>query len=258
MAWDILSVCGWPIAGSRNDHQTPPQQAPPRVTLVQEQSGVDGAFLLAMLLTNHLKRSGDNRVLLFAAHHNAAHYTAACQKLTFNAASAIQSGQLRIVDVLAAVYGGATAGPALLQLISDRVAEAGPTSNTLIIVDDLTCLGAMMGGGSGENAVIDFVERLLLPLHPAAAQCVLKVNVSECYERLCTFLADLAEVIVGLGPLPSGASHELDGILTVYRRQSTSYPLLGALREPAKTLLYKVHDRLVRTYLPGEVGIKNL
>ena len=75
---------------------------------------------------------------------------------------------------------------------------------------------------------------------------------------LCTFLADLAEVIVGLGPLPSGASHELDGILTVYRRQSTSYPLLGALREPAKTLLYKVHDRLVRTYVPGEVGIKNL
>uniref|UniRef100_A0A182KEA2 Elongator complex protein 6 n=1 Tax=Anopheles christyi TaxID=43041 RepID=A0A182KEA2_9DIPT len=251
MVWDILSVCGWPIAGSRED-----VPIAPRITLVEEQSGVDGSFLLAMLMTNHLKRSVSNRVLLFAAHHTAAHYTAACQKLTFNTASALQSGHLRIVDMLAELYGsvatgGRTTGAELLQLISDRLAEVGP-SNTLVIVDDLTFYSTMHPVvGSGENAVIDFVEQQLL-LHTTAPDChfVLKVNVSECYERLCTFLRDLADVIVELGPLPSGSFHELD--------EQSTLPLLSALRESSKTLLYKVHDRLVRTYVPGEVGIKNL
>uniref|UniRef100_A0A182P2X6 Elongator complex protein 6 n=1 Tax=Anopheles epiroticus TaxID=199890 RepID=A0A182P2X6_9DIPT len=254
MVWDILSVCGWPIAGSRDD-------APkaPRVTLVQEQSGVDGSFLLAMLMTNHLKRSVDNRVLLFAGHHNAAHYTAACQKLTFNTASAIQSGHLRIVDVLAELYNGrgSTGGPELLQLISTQLAEA-QNPNTLIIVDDLTLYATVHPVG-GENSVIDFVEqRLLLQTLASDRYFVLKVNASECYERFCTCLNDLADVVVDVGPLPSGSFHELDGILTVHRKQSSAYPLISTLRDPPKTLLYKVHDRLVRTYVPGEVGIKNL
>uniref|UniRef100_A0A182LSQ7 Elongator complex protein 6 n=1 Tax=Anopheles culicifacies TaxID=139723 RepID=A0A182LSQ7_9DIPT len=251
MVWDVLSVCGWPIAGSREE---PPKA--PRVTLIQEQSGVDGSFLLAMLMTNHLKRSTDNHVLLLAANHSAAHYTAACQKLTFNTASAIQSGHLCIVDVLAELYagGGRLNGPELLQLISDRLSGEPSKSNTLVIVDDLTFYITMQLT-NGENVVIDFVEQLL----NTASQdhFVLKVNVSECYERFCTFLVDMADVIVTLEPLPSGSFRELDGILTVHRKQST-YPLMSAVREQSKTLLYKVQDRMVRTYVHGEVGIKNL
>uniref|UniRef100_A0A182XVQ5 Elongator complex protein 6 n=1 Tax=Anopheles stephensi TaxID=30069 RepID=A0A182XVQ5_ANOST len=255
MVWDILSVCGWPVAGSRDD----PPMEPPRVTLLQEQSGVDGSFLLAMLMTNHLKQSADNHVLLVAANHNAAHYTAACQKLTFNTASAIQTGQLCIVDVLAELYasGGSLGSPELLQLINGRI-SGYDKRNTLIIVDDLTFYSTMHSAGSGENAVIDFIEQLL---HTTTAahhhRMVLKVNASECYERLCTFLIDLADVTVSLGPLPSGSFRELDGILTVHRKQS-AYPLMSAVREQSKTLLYKVHDRMVRTYVHGEVGIKNL
>ncbi|XP_050070900.1 uncharacterized protein LOC126558864 [Anopheles maculipalpis] len=252
MVWDILSVCGWPVAGSRDESSNPP----PRVTLVQEQSGVDGSFLLAMLMTNHLKRSADNHVLLLAANHNAAHYTAACQKLTFNTASAIQTGHLCIVDVLSELYtsGGSLGGPELMQLISGRLSEHSKSNNTLLIVDDLTFYSTLHLD-DGENAVIDFIEQLLTTT--AHDHFVLKVNVSECYERLCTFLNDMADVMVTLGPLPSGSFRELDGILTVHRKQP-SYPLMSAVREQCKTLLYKVHDRMVRTYVHGEVGIKNL
>uniref|UniRef100_A0A182SP49 Elongator complex protein 6 n=1 Tax=Anopheles maculatus TaxID=74869 RepID=A0A182SP49_9DIPT len=251
MVWDILSVCGWPVAGSGDDSPN----APPRVTLIQEQSGVDGNFLLAMLMTNHLKRSADNHVLLLAANHNAAHYTAACHKLTFNTASAIQTGHLCIVDVLSELYTSSDSlgGPELLQLINDRLSEHRK-SNTLVIVDDLTFYSTMQLT-KGENAVIDFVEQLLETT--AHDHFVLKVNVSECYERLCTFLIDMADVLVTLEPLPSGSLRELDGILTVYRKQ-LSYPLVSAVREKSKTLLYKVHDRMVRTYVHGEIGIKNL
>ncbi|XP_053659204.1 uncharacterized protein LOC128708268 [Anopheles marshallii] len=252
MVWDVLSVCGWPIAGSKDE--TPPNA--PRVTLIQEQSGVDGSFLLALLMTNHLKRSTDNHVLLLAANHGAAHYTAACQKLTFNTASAVQSGHLRIVDVLSELHtsAGRSNGPALLQLIGGRLSSEASKPNTLVLVDDLTFY-ITMHLANGENAVIDFVEQLL---HTATHDhFVLKVNVAECYERLCTFLIDMADVTVTLEPLPSGSFRELDGILTVHRKQSTS-GLMSAVRDQSKALLYKVHDRMVRTYVHGEVGIKNL
>uniref|UniRef100_A0A182RXY8 Elongator complex protein 6 n=1 Tax=Anopheles funestus TaxID=62324 RepID=A0A182RXY8_ANOFN len=155
MVWDVLSVCGWPIAGSRDE--SPP--AAPRVTLIQERSGVDGSFLLAMLMTNHLKRSTNNHVLLVAANHSAAHYTAACQKLTFNTASAVQSGHLCIVDALSELYtsGGHLNGPELLHLIEGRLSSEPSKTNTLVLVDDLTCFIAMHPT-NGENAVIDFVE----------------------------------------------------------------------------------------------------
>ncbi|XP_049276598.1 uncharacterized protein LOC125760475 [Anopheles funestus] len=252
MVWDVLSVCGWPIAGSRDE--SPP--VAPRVTLIQERSGVDGSFLLAMLMTNHLKRSTNNHVLLVAANHSAAHYTAACQKLTFNTASAVQSGHLCIVDALSELYtsGGHWNDPELLHLIEGRLSSEPSKTNTLVLVDDLTCFIAMHPT-NGENAVIDFVEQLLnTATHD---HFVLKVNVAECYERFCTFLLDMADVSVTLEPLPSGSFRELDGILTVHRKQTTSQ-LMPAVREQSKALLYKVHDRMVRTYVHGEVGIKNL
>ncbi|XP_052901975.1 uncharacterized protein LOC128309586 [Anopheles moucheti] len=253
MVWDVLSVCGWPIAGSRDE--TPPTA--PRVTLIQEQSGVDGSFLLALLMTNHLKRRTDNHVLLVAANHSAAHYTAACQKLTFNTAAAVQSGHLCIVDVLSELHtsGGRSNGAELLQLISGRLSSEASKTNTLVLVDDLTFY-ITMHLANGENAVIDFVEQLL---HNTATHdhLVLKVNVAECYERLCTFLIDMADVTVTLEPLPSGSFRELDGILTVHRKHSTSR-LMSAVQTQSKALLYKVQDRMVRTYVHGEVGIKNL
>uniref|UniRef100_A0A182N6L4 Elongator complex protein 6 n=1 Tax=Anopheles dirus TaxID=7168 RepID=A0A182N6L4_9DIPT len=249
---DIPSVCGWPMAGSKEDGQQRP-----RVTLVQERSGVDGSFLLSMLLTNHLKANRDNRVVLFTTHHNAAHYAAACQKLTFNTSSAIQSKHLCIVDMLSEMYNAPStmSGSVILQFVHQRLSEL-PLENTLIIVDDLTFYGVMQPA-DGDNVVISFVEDLVSRCNrQPGSSLILKVNVADCYERLCAHLADMTDTNVTLEPLPSGSYNECDGILTVHRK--CPYPLLSALCEQPKTVLFKVHDRNVHTFRRGEAGIKNL
>uniref|UniRef100_A0A182QN34 Elongator complex protein 6 n=1 Tax=Anopheles farauti TaxID=69004 RepID=A0A182QN34_9DIPT len=249
---DIPSLCGWPLTGSKEDGPKPPH-----VTLVQERTGVDGSFLLAVLLTNHLKSSRDNHVVLFTTHQNASHYAAACQKLTFNTSSALQSKHLCIVDMLSEMYNAPSdmSGPFMLQFVRQRLSEL-PLENTLVIVDDLTFYGVMQPADS-DNALVGFAEDLVAhcQLQPSAS-LILKVNVAECYDRLCAHLTDMADTIVTLEPLPSGSYNECDGILTVH--QKCPYPVLSALCEQPKTVLFKVQDRNVHTFRRGEAGIKNL
>ncbi|XP_050081811.1 uncharacterized protein LOC126569053 isoform X2 [Anopheles aquasalis] len=259
MSRDILSACCWPMAGYPC---TNPVEKP-RITLVQERTDTDGSFLIATLLTNYLKLSPRNHVLLFATHQNASHYTSACQKLTFNTSAAIESGQLCIVDVLAQLYadcdGGNTPAPngnRLLQSIIERLRALSPTQDTLVIVDDLGFFANLHP--TGEDEVIDFAEELLCTVFQAVQHIVLKVNISECYRRLCAYISDLAQVNITLEPLPSGNFREVDGRLTVYRLAGESDRDLVQLREHHRTLLYKVCDRQIRTYLSGELGIKNL
>ncbi|XP_035775707.1 uncharacterized protein LOC118457885 [Anopheles albimanus] len=261
MSRDILSACCWPMAGYPC---TNPIEKP-RITLVQEQIDTDGSFLIATLLTNYLKLSARNHVLLFATHRNASHYASACQKLTFNTSAAIESGQLCIVDVLAELYadcnacdGGNTPAPngnKLLQSIIERLRALSPTQDTLVIIDDLGLFTTLHP--TGEDEVIDFAEELLCTAYQPVQHIVIKVNISECYRRLCAYISDLAQVNITLAPLPSGNFREVDGRMTVHRLAGTDGDLVP-LREQHRTLLYKVCDRQVRTYLSGELGIKNL
>ncbi|XP_052868891.1 uncharacterized protein LOC128274666 [Anopheles cruzii] len=257
MSRDILAACCWPTAGY-SSHNTGDI---PRNTVIQERTDTDGSFLIATLLTNYLKLSGDNHVLLFATHQNKAHYISACQKLTFNTAAAIESGTLCIVDMLAELYDDcntscppSASGARLLQLISERVASYSKR-NTMVIVDDLGFFTNLHP--TGENDVIDFAEDLLCRSYQAIQHIVVKVNVSECFSRLCAYIGDIAQVAITLEPLASGNFREVDGRLTVSRLAGSGHDLT-TLREHHRTLLYKVCDRQIRTYAPGEPGIKNL
>ncbi|XP_049532338.1 uncharacterized protein LOC125949396 [Anopheles darlingi] len=263
MSRDILSACCWPMAGYPC---TNPVEKP-RITLVQERTDTDGSFLIATLLTNYLKLSPRNHVVLFATHQNASHYTSACQKLTFNTSAAIESGQLCIVDVLAQLYGDAcnacdggntpaADGNKLLQSIIERLRVLSPTQDTLVIVDDLGFFTNLHP--TSEDEVIDFAEELLCTTFQAVQHIVIKVNISECYRRLCAYVCDLAQVNITLEPLPSGNFREVDGRLTVDRLAPGTDSDLMVLREHHRTLLYKVCDRQIRTFLSGELGIKNL
>ncbi|XP_053681075.1 uncharacterized protein LOC128731942 [Anopheles nili] len=259
MSLDMLSACGWPLPGI---NVTGSHTNPPKVTLVQEQFGVDGSFLLANMLVNHLKANTQaNSVLLIATHHTSAHYAGVCKKLAFNTEAAVKNHQLTMVDVLEHLYsqGGTTGALNLLQHIGQQMKEARQAhpSNLLVIVDDLTFYAVMHPSGA-ENPVIDFFDEQLSMASPSRPDhIVLKVNASECYGRLCAYLRDQAEVVVTLEPLSSGNFREVDGRFTVHRRERTATSQLELL-EHHRTLLYKVGERQIRTYVPGELGIKNL
>ncbi|KFB46678.1 AGAP003075-PA-like protein [Anopheles sinensis] len=233
-----------------------------RVSLVQERSGVDGGFLLVQLIASHLREDPQNAVLMFASHHTAAHYIGAAQKLTFNARSYIESGKLQLVDVNAELYARCPKleHTQLLTLLRNRVRDIPDQSNTVVIVDDLSFYTIMDPSAGAEDSVIDFVEELIDKSQPGIGHVVLKVNAAECYERLCATLADRATISILLEPLPSGSFREVDGRMTVHEwrkaeHQSSSDLVLPKVR---CNLLYKVGDRQVQTFVPGEFGIKNL
>lgn len=227
---------------------------------MQERSGVDGAFLLVQLIACHLREDPENQVLLFASHHTAAHYIGAAQKLTFNARSYIETGKFQLVDVNAELYGKCPEleHTRLVTLLRNRVFDVPETSNTVVIVDDLSFYTIMDPGA--EDSVIDFVEELISESQPGISHVVLKVNASECYERLCATLDDLATISILLEPLPSGNFREVDGRMTVHERKRTKEDRSSGLvlRKLRSNLLYKVGDRQVQTFVPGEFGIKNL
>uniref|UniRef100_A0A182IQI4 Elongator complex protein 6 n=1 Tax=Anopheles atroparvus TaxID=41427 RepID=A0A182IQI4_ANOAO len=262
MSWRILSACGW-----ERPNGGPPPEEQPKVSLVQQRSGVDGGFLLVHLIAEHLRASAQNRVILFATHQTAAHYVGACQKVGLHATNFIGSGQFHIVDVHAELYAQCgklessapmvgNFGAQLLPLIRDRVHEVTPSSNTIVIVDDLGFY-AIVDPTIGEDGVIDFVEELIGTSLAGIGHIVLKVNAAECYGRLCAFLTDLTTIDILLEPLSSGNFREVDGRLTVHERTAPEGSCL-VLRNLRCNLLYKVGDRQVQTFVPGEFGIKNL
>ncbi|XP_058118477.1 uncharacterized protein LOC131284092 [Anopheles ziemanni] len=254
MSWRNLWACGW----DSTNEAAPSDQL--RVSLVQERSGVDGGFLLVQLIACHLREGPQNHVLMFASHHTAAHYIGAAQKLTFNARSYIESGKLQLVDVNAELYAQCPKlePTQLLTHLRNRVRDVPATSNTVVIVDDLSFYTIMDPSPEAEDSVIDFAEELIDKAQPGISHVVLKVNAAECYERLCATLDDLATISILLEPLPSGNFREVDGRMTVHERRAEDRSSGLVLRKARCNLLYKVGDRQVQTFVPGEFGIKNL
>uniref|UniRef100_A0A8D8DP33 (northern house mosquito) hypothetical protein n=1 Tax=Culex pipiens TaxID=7175 RepID=A0A8D8DP33_CULPI len=92
MAQPVLATCGL------NEATIPP------LTLIKQDSGVDGSFLIAAILGHRLKTSKDHQVLLIATQHNYTHYSSACLKLTYNLGPSRDSGQLQTLDIGAELF----------------------------------------------------------------------------------------------------------------------------------------------------------
>ncbi|XP_053698582.1 elongator complex protein 6 [Sabethes cyaneus] len=230
---------------------------PPGLTLVRQHSAVDGSFLIAAVLGHRLKLSRNERVLLIAAHHSYSHYSSACLKLAYNLGPARDSGQLEIFDVGAEVAQNYPVLPALndIQKRIETFLEQSPEATVLI--DDLTFL---LNFGHSETELINLVETWV-SLANAQQSFVIKLNTAELYDWLCDNLVDMAEIEVRLEQLTSGNFREVDGRLNVSRlnhADSRGENSLISFRTLEKSLLYKVNDRSIKVFVPGEVGIKNV
>ncbi|XP_055551596.1 elongator complex protein 6 [Wyeomyia smithii] len=241
MAQALLAACG--LDG---------QNLPPGLTLVRQHSAVDGSFLIAAVLGNRLKVSRDERVLLIAAHHNYSHYSSACLKLAYNLGPARDSGQLHFFDVSAEVARLYPVCPDLRTIRRCITAFLEQSPGATVLIDDLTFL---LSYGHTESELINLVEDLVLL--PNKHSIVIKLNTAELFDWLCDNLVDMAEIEIRLEQLTSGNFREVDGRFSVSRINRRENSLIN-MRTMDKPLLYKVNDRSIKVFVPGEVGIKHV
>ncbi|XP_058455307.1 elongator complex protein 6 [Malaya genurostris] len=243
MALPLLTTCG--LSDPRL----------PGLTLIKQQSAVDGSFLIASVLGHRLKSDKDARILLVACHHGYSHYSSACLKLAFNLSSARESGQLQVLDVGAEVFRNYPIGPSV-DTIRERIEQALASSpKVTVIIDDLTHL---LNYGHTESELIDLVEQLMVRRTGSEQSFVIKLNTADLFERLCANLDDMAQTVIQLDQMSSGNFREVNGRLSVSRRPADDGNDLLCVLQPEKSVLYKVNDKNVRIFVPGEIGIKHL
>lgn len=234
----------------------------PRLTLIKQDSGVDGSFLIAATLGRCLKTSKDNHVLLVVTHHTYHHYSSACMKIGFNLGPARDSGQLEIFDVGAELYCKYPDSYPSLNAIKEQVEVFLQTHpKATIFMDDLSYF---LNFDHSEAQLIDFVEKLADQTNDNDQRqhsLVIKLNTADLWPTLCANLDDMAQTEIRLERLESGQFREVDGRLIV-----RCYPTekdggdqgLMRVKVVNNSMLYKVNERNVKVFVPGEFGIKNL
>ncbi|XP_055587570.1 uncharacterized protein LOC129740014 [Uranotaenia lowii] len=252
MAQQLLSTCG--LIGTD-------QQPFPAVTFIKQNCGTDGSFLVATILGQRLKpapgslNNRDHRVLLIASHHSYSHYSSACLKLTYNLGPARECGQLQVIDTGSELLQNyPRLEPTLEQLQARIFAFMDESPKSTVILDDVSLF---LNLGHSENQLIDLVEALVEKQTPEQ-QLVIKLNTADLYKVLCANLDDLAQTELQLEPLASGNFREVDGRLSIHRYPGKNHDRLFFVKQLDRSVLYKVNDRNVKLFAPGELGIKHL
>lgn len=246
MAQSFLTSCG--LGG---------QTLPSGLTLIRQHSAADGSFLIAVVLAHRLKVARDERILLIAAHQGYNHYSSACLKLAYNLGPARDSGQLQIIDISAEVTQNYPIYPDLndVRLRIEMFLEQSPQATVLI--DDISIF---LNYGHSETEIINLIESLT-SLTNLQQSFIVKLNTADQFDWLCDTLADMAGVEVRLEQLTSGNFREVDGRFSVSQMlhvDSRGEDSIMSTRTSEKSLLYKVNDRSIKVFVPGEVGIKNV
>lgn len=260
MATSVLLACGLNEA------------RPPTFTLLREETDVDASFLVACVLGQRTKVQSAGTVLL-CLHHRFQHYVAAGHRLAFNLQAARDKGTLRVLDPLAGIgdngdlfdneYLSAGSEELLAKLwleLRQQVAElSGGRKSVTIVLDDAATLVDL---AVPERLVLRFCRQLVQWAAQASQDAstvqlsvVIKLSSSNLYEHMANNLDALANLQVQCIRLCSGNFREVDGRLSVTRRTPK-----GSNDEvtstPSKSMLYKVNERNVKIFAPGEVGIR--
>lgn len=244
MATSLLLAC------DLNDAKLPP------FVFVQEDCGVDGSFLVSSILGHRLKVQNTGTVLV-CLHHTVQHYAGAGMRLGFNLNMARDKGTLAVLDVLehlstdlfTSKYLERTALTTLLTDIVECVERLLSTKQSCtIVIDNVSALIELNGSVDG---VLRFCHRLIaLTDADNRISVVVKFNTSNLYPHIVSNLVDSAAAHVHFVRLPSGNFKEVDGKI-VYRKRATN-----GYDSSEKQLLYKLNDRNVKVFLPGEIGAK--
>lgn len=238
MATSVLLACGLN------------ETLPATFTFVREECDVDASFLITCILGQRTKVQTAGTVLV-CVHHRFKHYVGAGERLGFNLEAARKRGTLVVIDPMSDASQITAPDDMLLQLWNRIVEEAralqtaGERKSVTIILDDAT---ALIDLGVPEDSVLWFCRRLCqlaAEWEAPALGVVVKLSACNLYQPLASNLVGLADTDIQCIRLRSGHFREVDGRLTVKRSDMMT----------AKSMLYKVTDRNVKIFAPGEVGI---
>lgn len=251
MAASLLIACGL------NEAKLPP------FIHISEESNMDGGFLISSILGQRL-RTPHVTTMLVGLQHGYQHYLNAGMRLGYNL-TLFMNKKFFIIDALKSIQvkqwksmwlteGDAMANK-LIEFLSERLTAAAsnePSGTCLTFVIDN--LSIFLNFGFTPEGVL----RLCQDLHAMTAEypgltIVTKLSTSDVHPVLDNNIAKLADVHLRVKQLKSGAFKEVDGKLSVVRETTDGcYELM----EQQKEILYKVNERNVKIFNPGEVGVK--
>lgn len=229
----------------------------PSFVLIQENSGADASFLITSLIGNCLKYQ-QNGVVLVCLHHIAQHYTSAGARLGFNIGMARDKGRIVIQEPLADIGQHLLTSnylmkpkTELLNLLLQTVTDDGEQllqgkQHVTIIIDSIVTLIDL---GCPKDLVLQFCHKLI-NLANDQISVVLKVNTSNLYPDIVKSLEDYAGSNYLVTKMKSGEFHEVDGKI-IYKKRSEYF------KHITKTILYKVGDKNIKIFQPGEIGVRS-
>lgn len=245
MATSVLLSC------ELNEQQLPP------VIFVPEEIGVDGGFLVTSILGQRAKQPNNGTVLI-CFHQNFQHYASAGMRLGFNLNAARQSGSLVVIEPLVDISDNffdskylnintVSVLCSLLTQIEGAVENLKASKQFITIIIDN--IGTLSNLGANEKTLLSFCEKLI-GFSGEKTTVVMKLNTSNLYPAMCSNLSDWADSEIQIVKMSSGNFKEVSGKLNVIKKKSSG------LNYSHKTLLYKVNDRNIKIFVPGEIGAK--
>lgn len=265
MAASVLFACGL------NETQLP------HLVHISEESNVDGSFLISSILGQRLRISNAG-TLLVCLQHNYHHYFQTGMRLGYNC-NIFLDKTLGVIDPLTDMSqklfdshwlrGDLDVGRYLLEMLRHKLDDINFSTriNNTIIVDNLEVLIHM-------GATRDQVLRLghaLAQLTQTTPNLTVITKISNCdlYQMEDDSFIKTSERHVRVVKLKSGLFQEVDGKLLIksYSRvlplDTQPIPADGdagtdrkIIDQPIKEVLYKVNERNIKLFNPGEIGIK--
>lgn len=232
------------------------EQKLPKFVLIRENRGADGSFLITSIISQCLKYPKNGAVLV-CLHHTSAHYVNSSVRLGFNLNLAKDKGRIMMVEPLADIGAHLIASTyvndpkhtvlaALLNDIKEKAHQQLESKEYVTIIVD--SLATLLDLGFDKKLLLRFCFDLI-ELSNERLSIVLKLNISDIFDDVSRRLENYADTSIAISKLKSGEFQEIDGQLVCKKR-------LENCKHSEKTVLYKVGDKNVKIFQPGEVGVR--
>lgn len=235
----------------------------PRITFIEENIGVNGSFLINCILSQRLKIP-DNKIILCCCHQPFEHYHNAGLRFGYNLGTYKESNRITTIEPLEDISRNFYSSKYLSQendqvykhfkssITSSLQKFDKKTSKIILIIDDISFLTDF---GATEIDLLKFIKYLQdLKAAFNELSVILKLNTSEAFEMFSNYMRDEADHTIVIEKMKSGNFREVDGKLSIFKANDEVQLLRPG--DMVKTVLYKVTDKAVKIFAPGEVGIK--
>lgn len=244
MSTSVLLAC------DLNEHKVP------RCVLIQENSGADASFLVVSLIGSCLKQQ-QNGVVLVCLHHIGQHYISAAARLGVNIGAARDKDRIVFLEPLADIGQNFltsqyvcqpedTVFTSLFDTIKENAEQQLATKQSVTIVIDNVAM--LIDLGYQMDSVRRFCHRLI-HMGDERVSIVLKINTCNLYANLIRSIEDYADADYHVAKMKSGEFHEVDGKI-IYKKRGDN------LKHTIKTILFKVGDKNIKIFQPGEIGVR--